>query len=56
MISVRPYRPQLSIRDALTELQNGAGTQFDPDVVRAFVAAWGDGELDRFLPAERLSA
>lgn len=56
MISVRPYRPQLSIHDALTELQDGAGTQFDPDVVRAFVAAWGDGELDRFLPAERLSA
>jgi putative nucleotidyltransferase with HDIG domain len=56
MISVRPYRPQLSIRDALTELEDGAGTQFDPDVVRAFVAAWSDGELDRFLPAERLSA
>ena len=56
MISVRPYRRQLSIHDALTELQDGAGTQFDPDVVRAFVAAWGDGELDRFLPAERLTA
>jgi putative nucleotidyltransferase with HDIG domain len=56
MISVRPYRPQLSIRDALTELEDGAGTQFDPDVVRAFVAAWSDGELDRLLPAERLSA
>jgi putative nucleotidyltransferase with HDIG domain len=56
MISVRPYRQQLSVRDALIELQDGAGTQFDPGVVRAFVAAWEDGELDRFLPAERLTA
>jgi HD-GYP domain-containing protein (c-di-GMP phosphodiesterase class II) len=56
MISVRPYRAPLSVRDALTELEDGAGTQFDPGVVRAFVAAWRDGELDRFLPAERLSA
>lgn len=31
---------------------HSAGTQFDPNVVRA----WRDGELDRFLPAERLSA
>jgi putative nucleotidyltransferase with HDIG domain len=56
MISLRPYRPPLTVRDALTELEEGAGTQFDPGVVRAFVAAWNDGQLDRFLPRERLSA
>jgi HD-GYP domain-containing protein (c-di-GMP phosphodiesterase class II) len=56
MISARPYRPPLSIRAALAELEDGAGTQFDPGVVRAFLGAWSDGALDRFLPDERLSA
>jgi HD-GYP domain-containing protein (c-di-GMP phosphodiesterase class II) len=56
MISIRPYRPPLSIRAALAEVEDGAGTQFDPDVVRAFIGAWREGELDRFLPDERLSA
>ena len=56
MTSVRPYRRPLSLRRALAEVENGAGTQFDPGVVRAFLAAWNDGELDEFLPAERLSA
>jgi putative nucleotidyltransferase with HDIG domain len=45
MISVRPYRPPLSIPTALAELEEGAGAQFDPAVVRAFLAAWADGEL-----------
>jgi hypothetical protein len=35
---------------------HSAGTQFDPNVVRAFLNAWRAGELDRLLPAERLSA
>jgi HD-GYP domain-containing protein (c-di-GMP phosphodiesterase class II) len=56
MISERPYRPPRSVRGALAELQRGAGTQFDPDVVRAFLRAWSDRELDPFLPVERLSA
>ena len=56
MISVRPYRPPLPVRTALAEVRDGAGTQFDPAVVRAFVGALYDGELDRFLPDERLSA
>jgi HD-GYP domain-containing protein (c-di-GMP phosphodiesterase class II) len=56
MISVRPYRPPLSVAGALAEIEDGAGTQFDPGVVRAFLRAWSDGELDRFLPRERLIA
>lgn len=56
MISVRPYRPPLPVSTALAELESGAGTQFDPGVVRTFLGAWNDGELDRFLPDERLSA
>jgi HD-GYP domain-containing protein (c-di-GMP phosphodiesterase class II) len=56
MISVRPYRPPLPVPTAIAELERGAGTQFDPGVVRAFLRAWNEGELDRFLPDERLSA
>lgn len=56
MISFRPYRAPLTRRGALAEVAGGAGTQFDPVVVRAFLAAWSDGELDRFVPDERLSA
>lgn len=56
MISARPYRSPLTVRSALAEVEEGAGKQFDPGVVRAFLAAWSAGELDRILPAERLSA
>jgi HD-GYP domain-containing protein (c-di-GMP phosphodiesterase class II) len=56
MTSTRPYRAPLPLRSALAELNRGAGTQFDPTVVRAFFGAWSDGELDRFVPEERLSA
>lgn len=38
MTSQRPYRSKSStVEEALTELINCAGTQFDPNVVRAFV-------------------
>jgi putative nucleotidyltransferase with HDIG domain len=56
MTSPRPYRPALRLSQALAEVAGGSGTQFDPSVVRAFLAAWSDGELDRFLPDHRLSA
>jgi diguanylate cyclase (GGDEF)-like protein len=38
MISDRPYRPALGHDAAVRELQAGAGTQFDPEAVAAFVA------------------
>lgn len=38
MISERPYRRALTTDEALNELQMSAGTQFDPDVVDAFVS------------------
>lgn len=37
MITPRPYRNLLSLDDAITELRNKAGTQFDPAVVDAFL-------------------
>ena len=56
MISIRPYRPPLPVQAAISELGRGAGTQFDPTVVRAFMGVWNEGQLDRYLPDERLSA
>jgi HD-GYP domain-containing protein (c-di-GMP phosphodiesterase class II) len=40
MISDRPYRAAKSSGEALEELTRGAGTQFDPQVVAAFLAAF----------------
>jgi diguanylate cyclase (GGDEF)-like protein len=39
MTTDRPYRSALSPDDALVELRAGAGTQFDPRLVEAFVAS-----------------
>ena len=35
----RPYRPALSYRQCLAELRRCAGTQFDPEMVAAFLRA-----------------
>jgi diguanylate cyclase (GGDEF)-like protein len=37
MSSARPYRPALSREDVLLELRNGAGSQFDPNLVEVFI-------------------
>jgi diguanylate cyclase (GGDEF)-like protein len=44
MISDRPYRPAMSEDEAVAELRRCAGTQFDPRVVRAFVAVLARSE------------
>ncbi len=48
MTSNRPYRTAMSTELALSELHNGAGTQFDPRVVKAFVMT-----IRSQLPAQR---
>jgi HD-GYP domain-containing protein (c-di-GMP phosphodiesterase class II) len=38
MLSDRPYRPTRSLDEVAKEVVQCAGKQFDPDVVRAFMA------------------
>jgi hypothetical protein len=38
MTTTRPYRPAMSHDEAVAELISGAGTQFDQEVVRCFIA------------------
>lgn len=38
MTSDRPYRKAMTPEEALSELQNNAGTQFHPDLVKVFVS------------------
>lgn len=38
MMSARPYRDALSQEEALEELKNGAGKQFDPALVETFIS------------------
>ena len=45
MTSMRPYRASWTPDEALEELERCAGTQFDPDLVGAFAAAWADAGL-----------
>jgi putative nucleotidyltransferase with HDIG domain len=50
MTTDRPYRAALPVAEAVAELRACAGTQFDPDVVRALCAlveGWGAPELPR---------
>lgn len=55
IISDRPYRKGRSIQVALAEIQAYSGTQFDPEIVAAFLRAWSNGSIDMELleePAE----
>jgi HD-GYP domain-containing protein (c-di-GMP phosphodiesterase class II) len=45
MTSRRPYRPALEIDAALDEVERCSGTQFDPEMARAFLEAFAAGEI-----------
>ena len=49
MTSNRPYRKGLDPNYAISELEKGKGTQFDPQVVDAMVKAYQEGKIDRLL-------
>lgn len=42
MTTDRPYRKALQIDDALAEIKKCSGTQFDPSLVRSFIAMFSD--------------
>jgi HD-GYP domain-containing protein (c-di-GMP phosphodiesterase class II) len=50
MVADRPYREARSQDEAIAELRRCAGTQFDPEVVEAFIAALHFGRLPRSRP------
>ena len=39
MVTDRAYRPALGYDEAVAELRQGSGTQFDPDLVEVFIAS-----------------
>ena len=51
MTSNRPYRQALPLTSALAEVRECAGSQFDPTVVRAFLAAWAQGDFSEIRAA-----
>jgi HD-GYP domain-containing protein (c-di-GMP phosphodiesterase class II) len=44
MTTGRPYRPPRSVPDALDQIRQGAGTQWDGDAVDAFLKVCRDAE------------
>ncbi len=52
MMSDRPYRKALDLHHAITEIRTNSGTQFDPEVVQAFVRALEKGESEAGLTAK----
>ena len=50
MTSTRPYRKALSKEEACKELEKGAGKQFHPDLVKAFLRAIEHGEQPSLHP------
>lgn len=49
MTSDRPYRKGLSPETALQELRRNAKSQFDPEVVDAFIAAYENDDIQKIL-------
>jgi len=46
LVSDVPWRDALPARDALDEVRNCSGTQFDPNVVEAFLEALASGDVE----------
>ncbi|MFO7666175.1 MAG: response regulator [Desulfobacterales bacterium] len=45
LASDRPYRNKMDEKSILEYLQGGAGTQFDPDIVRLFLKLYNEGKI-----------
>ena len=49
MTSERPYRPALTLDDAVVEIKRCSGSQFDPEVAGAMIEAVESGEHKAIL-------
>lgn len=49
LINKRPYKDPWGLREARQAIADSAGSQFDPDVVRAFIRQLDAGEYDKFI-------
>lgn len=49
MVSRRSYKPSMSVEFAVNELEKGAGTQFDPELVPVFIRLIGNGTIQPVL-------
>ena len=53
MVSWRPYKEPWSILDARNKIVEGSGSQFDPDVVAAFIRVLDSGSIDKIIDHSR---
>lgn len=53
MTSDRPYRQALPLLEAIRRLEDGAGTQWDPDITAELIHVIRDGGLAGAAPADR---
>ncbi|HLE13568.1 MAG TPA: HD domain-containing phosphohydrolase [Anaerolineales bacterium] len=51
MTTARPYRKALSPREACEEILAGSGSQYDPEIVRAFERVWGEQTIQAIYEA-----
>lgn len=49
LVSKRPYKEAWPQSDAIKTISDGAGSQFDPEVVEVFLSLYRRGELDSIL-------
>jgi HD-GYP domain-containing protein (c-di-GMP phosphodiesterase class II) len=50
MTADRPYRPSPGVKYAVSELERCSGTQFDPEVVKAFLTAFDKNRQNETPP------
>lgn len=55
MMSDRPYRKALALDEAVKEIEDNAGTQFDPVVAKAFIEALSEGEAGEHVKPQAAS-
>ena len=52
MTSHRPYRKGMNPKEAISELEKNRGSQFDPDIVDAFIRLYKKGQIEKIIQEE----